>query len=143
MSGPREPQQREAALDRRPVLSGMCLLAATSAIAGCRGRDQPRPAAPGTTLGSLADVPVGGGAVFAEHRVVVTQPAPGTFHAFSAACTHQGCTVGQVADGTIDCPCHGSRFDVTDGSVVRGPADRPLRRVDIVVDDGSITFGHG
>ena len=142
MSGPCELHHGEAALDRRAVLSGVCLLTVTAAVAGCGDRGS-NAAAPGTTLGSLADVPVGGGAVFAEHRVVVTQPAPGTFHAFSATCTHQGCTVGQVADGTIDCPCHGSRFDVTDGSVVRGPADRPLRRVDIVVDGGSIALGQG
>ena len=143
MNTPCEPHHLEAALDRRAVLSGACLLTVTAAVAGCSDRGEPRAAAPGTTLGSLADVPVGGGAVFAEHRVVVTQPAPDTFHAFSAVCTHQGCIVGQVADGTIDCPCHGSRFDVTDGSVVRGPADRPLRRVDIAVDDDAITLRQG
>ena len=142
MSGSCEPHHQERALDRRAVLSGVCLLSVTAAAA-CGGRGEPRAAAPGTSLGSVADVPVGGGAVFTEHRVVVTQPSPGTFRGFSAVCTHQGCTIGQVADGTIDCPCHGSRFDITDGSVVRGPADRPLRRVDIAVEGGSITLGHG
>ncbi len=143
MSGARALHHPEVSLDRRAVLSGACLLTVTAAVAGCGDRGEPRPAAAGTTLGSLADVPVGGGPVFTEHRVVVTQPTQGTFHAFSATCTHQGCTVAQVADGTIDCPCHGSRFDVTDGAVVRGPADQPLRRVDITVEDDSITLRRG
>lgn len=130
----------ELALDRRTVLSGACLLAVASAVSACGDRDGPSAPAPGTTVGSPADVPVGSGTVFREHRVVVAQPTQGTFHAFSAVCTHQGCTVGQVADGTINCPCHGSRFDLTDGSVVRGPADQPLLQVDITVQGGSISL---
>jgi Rieske Fe-S protein len=39
----------------------------------------------------------------------------------AAICTHMGCTVDQAANGTIDCPCHGSQFSVKDGSVVAGP----------------------
>jgi Rieske Fe-S protein len=64
--------------------------------------------------------------VFADQRVVVVQPSEGTFTAFSAVCTHQGCAVHEVADGTINCACHGSKFDVADGSVVRGPARKAL-----------------
>src|SRR5438445_330336 len=73
-------------------------------------------------VGATADVPVGGGKVFADKQVVVTQPAQGTFAAFSAVCTHQGCTVDSVANGTINCPCHGSKFKIADGSVATGPA---------------------
>jgi Rieske Fe-S protein len=61
---------------------------------------------------------VGGGLVVSEHRVVITQPTAGDFRAFSAICTHLGCTVTSVSDGTINCPCHGSRFSIEDGSVV-------------------------
>jgi len=61
---------------------------------------------------------------------VVTQPVSGTFKAFSATCTHQGCAVSEVANGTINCPCHGSRFAVADGSVTAGPATTPLARKD-------------
>jgi Rieske Fe-S protein len=82
--------------------------------------------AQGGALASTSDIPVGGGTVFAEQDVVVTQPAPGRFRAFSATCTHQGCPVTEVADGTINCNCHGSKFAVADGSVVDGPADTPL-----------------
>ncbi len=127
-------------LDRRAALSGACLLAATALVPGCSARDEPSAPAPGTDLGLTTDIPVGGGTVLREHRLVVTQPVQGTFSAFSAICTHQGCTVGEVTEGAVTCPCHGSRFDVADGAVVRGPADEPLPRVAISVDGTRITL---
>jgi Rieske Fe-S protein len=75
---------------------------------------------------SVADVPVGGGVVLADQQLVVTQPSEGSFVGFSAVCTHAGCVVKDVSDGTINCPCHGSKFAVADGSVVDGPAPSPL-----------------
>ncbi|MER6983732.1 Rieske (2Fe-2S) protein [Streptomyces carpinensis] len=90
------------------------------------------------SLTSTSDIPEGGGKVFAEQKVVVTQPTKGQFKAFSAICTHEGCSVAKVANGTIDCPCHGSRFRVTDGSVADGPATRPLAARQIKVEGNSI-----
>lgn len=87
----------------------------------------------GKELAKKSGIPVGGGKVFTAEKVVVTQPAAGEFKAFSAVCTHQGCLVDKVADGTIDCPCHGSRFRIADGSVERGPAGRPLPAASITV----------
>ncbi|MFC9702765.1 Rieske 2Fe-2S domain-containing protein [Streptomyces sp. NPDC056943] len=103
------------------------------------------PAASATTTGAPAlaktsEIPVGGGTVFTEQKVVVTQPSAGEFKAFSAICTHQGCLVNKVADGTIDCPCHGSKYRIADGSVVAGPAPRPLPAEQINVSGGSITL---
>ncbi|MFE5833199.1 Rieske (2Fe-2S) protein [Streptomyces sp. NPDC056488] len=94
----------------------------------------------GEALARTSEIPVGGGAVFAEEKVVVTQPTAGEFKAFSAVCTHQGCLVNRVADGTIDCPCHGSKFRVADGSVVTGPATRPLPAERIDVSGGTISL---
>lgn len=94
----------------------------------------------GKALATTADVPVGGGTVFASEKVVVTQPTAGEFKAFSAVCTHQGCLVNKVADGTIDCPCHGSKFRITDAAVVAGPAPRPLPAKQITVSGDSITL---
>ncbi|MER5435932.1 Rieske (2Fe-2S) protein [Streptomyces sp. NPDC002588] len=97
-------------------------------------------AAAGTTLAKTADIPEGGGKIFADQKVVVTQPTKDDFKAFSAICTHQGCTVATVADGTINCPCHKSEFRIADGSVASGPAPRPLPAKQITVKGGSITL---
>ncbi|MGW7433896.1 Rieske (2Fe-2S) protein [Streptomyces sp. NPDC054861] len=94
----------------------------------------------GDALARTTQIPVGGGAVFKERKVVVTQPKAGEFKAFSAVCTHQGCLVNKVADGTIDCPCHGSKFRVADGSVAVGPATRPLPAERITVSGDRITL---
>ncbi|MFI6644189.1 Rieske (2Fe-2S) protein [Streptomyces sp. NPDC050504] len=97
-----------------------------------------KPEGDGKVLAKTSDIPEGGGKVFASERVVVTQPKAGEFKAFSATCTHQGCVVKEIAEGTINCPCHGSRFDVSDGSVKGGPAPRPLPSAAIEVSEGSI-----
>jgi Rieske Fe-S protein len=92
----------------------------------------------GTLLGMTSDIPVGGGKVFPDAKVVVTQPVKGKFLAFSAVCTHVGCLCDQVAGGTVNCPCHGSKFKISDGSVAAGPAASPLPEAKISVADGKI-----
>jgi Rieske Fe-S protein len=94
----------------------------------------------GTALASTSAIPVGGGAIFADKKVVVTQPVAGTFKAFSTTCTHLGCQVNKVADGLIQCPCHGSRYSIVDASVKAGPAPRPLPPMNITVTGGEITL---
>jgi Rieske Fe-S protein len=95
-------------------------------------------AATGTLLGSVTDIPVGGGMIYAAEKVVVTQPAKGVFRAFSAVCTHVGCVCNKVVNGTIDCPCHGSEFRISDGAVVTGPAPSPLPTRTITVSEDKI-----
>ncbi|MFE9354840.1 Rieske (2Fe-2S) protein [Streptomyces olivaceoviridis] len=94
----------------------------------------------GTALARTADIPEGGGKIFKDQGVVVTQPSAGTYKAFSSKCTHQGCAVGSVANGVIVCPCHNSEFSVTDGSVKKGPATRPLPAAKITVSGDEITL---
>ena len=144
-------------LDRRSVLVGSCGVCAV-ALAGCAaygtGQAAPAPAPSAQSEGSssgggagaasgklaaTADVPVGGGIVLPDAALVITQPKAGTFKAFSAICTHQGCTVSTVESGTINCPCHGSQFAIADGAVVNGPAKKPLPAKKITVSGGSIT----
>jgi Rieske Fe-S protein len=94
------------------------------------------PSGGGGALAALTDVPEGGGVI--RGNVVLTRPAGDTVHAFSAICTHQGCKVDRVADGKIDCPCHGSVFDAATGAVVHGPASTPLGKIAVVVRNGEV-----
>ena len=97
------------------------------------------PAAPaGNVIAKTADVPVGSGVIV--DKVVVTQPTAGVFKGFSSTCTHKGCTVDKIVDGTIDCPCHGSKFNL-DGSVAKGPAQKPLPTENVTVQGDSIVLG--
>ena len=91
-----------------------------------------------SALAATSDIPVGSGTIFSGPKVVVTQPTAGDFKAFSAVCTHMGCIVGTVSNGTIDCPCHGSQYSITTGDVVAGPAPKPLPAEQITVSGGSI-----
>lgn len=95
----------------------------------------------GAELARTADIPVGGGTVLKERKVVVTQPEEGEFRAFSAVCTHASCLVSTVSDGTIDCPCHGSKYSIADAAVAAGPATRPLPAERITVSGGVIRLG--
>ncbi len=94
----------------------------------------------GTVLGAASDIPLGGGKIYTAARVVVTQPARGQYRAFSAVCTHVGCIMNEVANGTIDCPCHGSEFKITTGAVVTGPAPAPLPKMQIKVVNGMVVL---
>lgn len=89
-------------------------------------------------IAKTADVPVGSGVIVGE--IVITQPAAGDYKGFSATCTHAGCTLNEVIDGTIVCPCHGSKFNL-DGSVANGPATKPLTSEAVSVQGDSIVLG--
>jgi Rieske Fe-S protein len=154
---------------RRVVIVGACGASIATALGGCStyggsSKDQSGAAPPATPVGSatpadgatptgaappaggatavakVADIPVGGGKIFPAQKVVLTQPQQGTIKGFSIVCTHAGCDVTAVGGGTINCPCHGSRFKITDGSVAGGPAPRPLPPVAVTVTGDSITL---
>jgi len=137
------------AVSRRTVLAGAgAATAAAVALPACAsytsgGAPPPPPAGDaGAGAGQLAGasaIPVGGGTVFADRRLVVTQPQAGTFAGFDTTCPHQGCAVNEVVGGTINCPCHGSRFRIADGSVETGPAARGLTARQVQVTGDSIT----
>ncbi len=63
---------------------------------------------------------------------------PDGIHAVSRRCSHLGCQVQLTAEGTLACPCHGSRFD-SRGRVTAGPARTDLERLPVTVEaDGTI-----
>lgn len=138
------PRRTVTALFATAALTAGCGSGGGEGSDGGTGTEEPASAAPsgadGAPLAKTSEIPVGGGKVFADRKIVVTQPTEGDFRAFSAVCTHQGCLVNKVADGTIDCPCHGSRYRVADGSVAAGPAPRPLPEEPIIVSDETITL---
>jgi Rieske Fe-S protein len=159
-----EPQQDTRAT-RRGVLAGVGLVGLAGAVSACSSGGSSSSsagasvgastAAPATSTASAAgntgsaanalatksEIPVGGGKIFTAEKVVVTQPSAGDFKAFSAVCTHMGCIVNQITNGTIDCPCHGSKYSIKDGSVVGGPAPSPLPAAAIKVSGSSISLG--
>ena len=115
----------------------MPTLAACSGDGGDVATDPSASTGTGGALATKADIPVGGGVIFADAGVVVTQPEAGTFHGFTIVCTHQGCQVSAVTD-TIDCACHGSKYSLEDGSVVAGPAPAPLTDVPLDIEGNNI-----
>jgi len=117
--------------------------AALAAVAGCSTYGQSQQTTPSSApangvLAKTSEVPVGGGLIIGASQVVVTQPKAGTFKGFTSICTHMQCQLASVEGGTINCNCHGSRFNITDGSVVNGPATQPLPAKPITVSGGSI-----
>lgn len=145
---------------RRTVMAGAAGLSATVALAACgddtadvdTGDAAKQPDTQATPTGSsgaeggaagiaaLADIPVNGGKIFAAEKVVVTQPTAGEVKAFSTTCTHQGCAVSKVEDGLIICPCHDSRFKISDGSPTGGPATKPLQSKTVKVEGGQVVL---
>ena len=153
----------EQRASRRIVFQGLSALGVAAVLAGCGGEEpaQPRSAptesgstspTPGTSppsrkpktdkgpepLATTDEIPVGGGIVLTDVRIVITQPSRGEFRAFSAVCPHQGQTVGRVADNTITCLFHGSQYDAATGDVTTGPATSGLDPVRIRVRDRAI-----
>lgn len=153
-----------SSLERRTVLRGVLaggvVLAGAAAVSACGSdetggtgaspeptvADEPTGGAGGDggdgkdaeVLVATSEVPEGGGVILDDAEVVVTQPVAGEFVAFSSICTHQGCPVSDIANGTINCACHGSQFSIEDGSVVGGPAPSPLPPVEVAVDGKSV-----
>ncbi|HEY1671121.1 MAG TPA: Rieske (2Fe-2S) protein [Streptosporangiaceae bacterium] len=126
--GVNAPQgSQPAETDSAPAAS-----ASGASASGAAGGNAP------AALASTSQVPVGGGTILTAKKIVITQPQSGTFKAFTAVCTHAGCTVGSVSGGTINCPCHGSRFNIANGAVVNGPAASPLAAINIKVQGTSI-----
>ncbi|MDQ1040107.1 nitrite reductase/ring-hydroxylating ferredoxin subunit [Streptomyces sp. V3I8] len=147
-----ESIQPAPALCRRTLLAGLGAAGIAAALTACGGSDDKSSDASGSSdassgssaggaaLAKTTDIPEGGGKIFADQSVVVTQPTAGEFKAFSTVCPHQKQRVNSVENGLITCPAHGSQFSVTDGGVKKGPATSGLTTAEIKVSGDSITL---
>jgi 3-phenylpropionate/trans-cinnamate dioxygenase ferredoxin component len=92
-------------------------------------------------VGSADEVPAGEMRVFdmAGTKLNVTN-ADGHLYGFEDICTHMGCSLaaGELDGTVVTCACHGSQFDITNGDVLRGPAERPVRSIPLTVENGEI-----
>lgn len=151
-------------VSRRAVLAaGAGVPLGVGLLAAC-GEDEPTPTTTTTTeesptaesptaesptaagsdsLAAVADIPVGGALLVEKgpdgKPVVLSRPSEDEVIAFSAICTHKGCTV-VAEDSQISCPCHGSTYDFT-GNNTGGPAPAPLPKVDVSVEGGEVVPG--
>lgn len=147
------------AVSRRNVLTVGAVGIGTVALAACSqvksAGDAPAAGAGGTGTGGtspsgasgaaaplakLSDIKVGE-AVSATGpsgaKLIIARPTESTVAAFSAICTHQGCTV-VPAGKELDCPCHGSVYNATTGAVLQGPAMRSLPPVSVTLSGDEI-----
>lgn len=122
---------------RRTVVAAVGAAGLAVALTACGSEDEP---STGSALAKTSDIPEGGGKVFSDEKVVVSQPSAGDYKAFSTICTHQNCPMTDLKEDTLSCACHGSQFSVLDGSVKKGPATQALAAKEISVSGDSITL---
>jgi cytochrome b6-f complex iron-sulfur subunit len=108
---------------------------------GNAGGGSKKPKAPGgKAIAETSEVAPGSALQFKDSGspAVLVHLDSGDFVAYSAVCTHQGCTVA-YKNGQLACPCHGSVFDPANGAeVVAGPAPRPLPKIPVKVSGGEV-----
>ncbi len=135
-------------VSRRAVLTAGAVGAGAVALAACSSSSKPgatqpggsQPAASGNDLAKLADIEVGKCVAVSlpdGKPGIVSRPTEDTAVAFSAKCTHMGCTVAP-AGSELHCPCHGSKYNALTGAVLQGPAPKPLAKIDVQVVSGEV-----
>jgi cytochrome b6-f complex iron-sulfur subunit len=140
-------------VSRRALLAAGAVGAGAVALAACSSSSKPgatqpagtqpagsQPAASGNDLVKLADVEVGKcvSVKLPDGKPgIVSRPTEDSAVAFSAKCTHMGCTVAP-AGSELHCPCHGSKYNALTGAVLQGPAPLPLTKIDVQVVSGEV-----
>jgi cytochrome b6-f complex iron-sulfur subunit len=131
-------------------------LLALGGAAGCGGSPtspsntgQPLASVTATVSGRTVTVPTTGNALATAGGMAIAQTSIGIFlvtrtsasaaTVLTATCTHEGCTITGFSGSQFVCPCHGSTFSAS-GSVVQGPANRPLQQFPAQATDTTVTF---
>lgn len=142
-----ELHSRRTVLTTGATVAGVAV--GTVALAACGSSDDSKsgtaqaPIAAGTPLVALDEVPVGQAKAAKApdgSDVIVSRTSDSAVAAFSAICTHQGCTVAPKGADLV-CPCHGSVFNALTGEVKQGPANKPLPSVQVKVENGKVVTG--
>lgn len=103
------------------------------------------PATVSAVAGKVAQLPPNSGAIFkfGSKPGIIVRDQAGEFHAFSAICTHLGCTVQyRPSNADIWCACHNAVYDLA-GNVVSGPPPRPLDRLTVNVRGDEVVVTRG
>ena len=131
-------------------------LLALGGVAGCGGsptspssNSQPLASVSATVSGRTVTVPTAGNSLATVGGMAIVQTGIGNFlvtrtgatsaNVLTATCTHEGCTVSNFSGSQFVCPCHGSTYS-TSGTVVQGPATRPLQSFAAQVSGDVLTF---
>jgi nitrite reductase/ring-hydroxylating ferredoxin subunit len=79
-------------------------------------------------------------AVNAEGKPILLVNIEGTYYAIGNRCTHMACMLsnGRLNGNIVECPCHGSNFDVKTGKVVRGPAIQPEPKYEVKIENRDV-----
>ena len=138
------------------AVGGLALAGIDAAVGRGLAHDESTAAADGSkvvsvasgssTITTTAAVDASGGVEFKNPSTgdpaYVVQTGAGTYAAFSAICTHAGCTVAYVKKASqFQCPCHGGVYDAKTGKVLSGPPPAPLPSISIKNVDGEIQLG--
>ena len=143
MSDPQcNPNAREAketiGLSRRNFFAGVALAASTLGLSTLATSAQA--ASKKYKVCATKDIKVGGGSIFkisaaGGKQVLITQPKSGVFRAFNPACTHEGFPIGSISGTNMICKRHGATFDTSTGRATRGPANIPLEKYTLSVEN--------
>jgi len=108
-----------------------------------RSRFDRKPVYPRAAVAAVEEIPVGGVKIFAyptpADPCIMVRTAPDTWVAYGQKCTHLSCAVYYEKESNrLECPCHQGFFNVADGSVLQGPPQRPLARVQLERSAGQL-----
>ncbi len=129
-------------LDRRGFIRISSIAALTVGAVGL-GRLFPKSAAAAVSAGPVQIIEDASLAVGKTHNFTSKSGSPAVLfksktgvYAYSAVCTHEGCTVQyNSASKNLQCACHGAVFDPgKDGTVVTGPTNKPLPKIKVAVE---------